>query len=185
MNAAAVKRKIEIGTIIGRLTVMSQIERAPKQKQFWQCRCVCGKDRKVRQDHLASGATSSCGCAHVKHGHALSDQKNSSEFNAWMNIRSRCQRVSHPKYADYGGVGIIVCERWSKFENFLADMGACPSSFVLGRLDIYGNFEPKNCRWISRSEHQKNRRKVSKALDAEYEHFLSMVGCANEPREIA
>jgi len=37
----------------------------------------------------------------------------------WFNMLQRCGNAKHPKYSDYGGRGITVCERWKSFENFL------------------------------------------------------------------
>lgn len=28
----------------------------------WHCRCACGKEKSVQQNHIRSGATRSCGC---------------------------------------------------------------------------------------------------------------------------
>ncbi len=73
-------------------------------------------------------------------------------------MRRRCNTPTHINFANYGGRGIKVCERWSKFENFLADMGERPEGATLDRIDQNGNYEPTNCRWADAKTQSANRR---------------------------
>lgn len=93
----------------------------------------------------------------LKHG--LAKRRNvSKEFKAWMSMRRRCRLPSQRSYPLYGGRGIKVCDRWSEFENFFADMGKCPEGSSLDRIDSNGHYEPLNCRWSDERTQQRNRR---------------------------
>jgi hypothetical protein len=75
------------------------------------------------------------------------------EHKAWLEMRKRCKTCG--TYANRRGV--TICERWSKFEHFLDDMGKAPEGGTLDRKDATGNYEPSNCRWITIAEQQRNR----------------------------
>jgi|GEM_PF-1342758 len=80
------------------------------------------------------------------------------EYRVWASMWQRCSNPNNLRYNRYGERGIGICERWEKFENFLADMGPRPSKgHSIDRKDNEGNYEPSNCRWATRSEQQKNK----------------------------
>lgn len=79
-------------------------------------------------------------------------------YHTWKAMRQRCENVRHHHYRWYGAIGVKVCERWRKFENFVADMGDRPPGMSLDRIDPVGDYEPSNCRWATALEQRHNRR---------------------------
>lgn len=76
----------------------------------------------------------------------------------------RCTNPNNWAWKYYGGRGIDVCKRWREsFANFLADMGERPRGLTLDRRDNDGDYTPKNCRWVTRAEQSRNRRKPGTA----------------------
>lgn len=78
--------------------------------------------------------------------------------NSWIAMWDRCERPGAASYKDYGGRGITVCERWTSFDNFLADMGTRPAGTTLDRINNDGSYEPGNCRWATPKEQRANQR---------------------------
>jgi hypothetical protein len=76
----------------------------------------------------------------------------------------RCLKPHHPEYKNYGGRGINVYESWvESFDAFLADVGIRPSpSHSLDRIDVNGDYEPGNVRWMDPRGQTNNRRNTRK-----------------------
>jgi hypothetical protein len=131
---------------------------------LWLCLCDCGKETIVRHSNLIYGISKSCGCLnnekrHLKRTHGKST---SSEYYSWTDMKTRCLNKNRKVYKDYGGRGILICERWlHSFENFLLDMDNKPNrQYTLERINVNGNYEPSNCKWLHKKEQAKNTRRT-------------------------
>jgi len=82
----------------------------------------------------------------------------SAEYSVWSSMIDRCTNCRSKDWSWYGGRGITVCERWKRFENFLADMGLRPAGATLDRIDNLQGYEPGNCRWTTIAVQARNRR---------------------------
>lgn len=79
----------------------------------------------------------------------------------WSSMKCRCLNANHPSYKRYGARGISIDPEWKDnyiaFRNW-AKLNGYADDLELDRIDVNGNYEPTNCRWITHHEQTLNRR---------------------------
>ena len=75
-------------------------------------------------------------------------------------MRQRCSNPNQIRYGVYGGRGIKVCEEWDDFRVFYewAKSSGYSDFLTIDRIDCDKGYEPSNCRWVTQTEQQNNRR---------------------------
>lgn len=157
--------------MFGRWTLVRRADVRDRDGWKFVCRCECdGKEVVVPSRLLRCCGSRSCGCVGVEksrirmttHGDCANG-KWTKEYRTWTFMIQRCTNENSPNYYLYGARGIKVCERWSKYTNFLEDMGRCPDpKWSIERKDSNGDYEPNNCVWASAKVQQASRRDVVK-----------------------
>lgn len=153
------------GEIHGKLTIKSFVRMHPRNGAVWLGQCECGNSREVFGGSLKRGTIKSCKkCIVMKaptHGETVG-YKPSTEYMAFMSMKSRCYNPSAANFKRYGGRGVSVCEEWLQedgFDKFLQHLGRKPAD--KDSVDRWpnrnGNYEPGNVRWATSEEQSGNR----------------------------
>ena len=91
--------------------------------------------------------------------------KNPRLYKIYDGMKQRCTNPNYPRSKDYMGRGITICREWlDDFMNFYnwAMGNGYEDELSIDRIDVNGNYEPSNCRWITIQEQQLNRSNTKK-----------------------
>lgn len=88
-------------------------------------------------------------------------------FNVWNHMIQRCYNPNCRAFKNYGARGISVCAEWKdspvEFIKWSEQNGWDPK-LEIDRIDNDGDYSPENCRYVTHSENNKNKRPVSEEL---------------------
>ena len=163
------------GQRFGKLTVIELTDKRTKSKNvIWKCKCDCGNTTEADSGELGSGSKKSCGCIVSERAKTLNRThggRNDRLYLVWMDMRRRCRDVNDHNYTNYGGRGIKVCDEWQNypaFKEWAIKNGYNPyaerSKCTLDRINVNGNYEPSNCRWvdvITQCNNKRNNRLIT------------------------
>lgn len=176
------KQELE-GKRFGRLLAIKEVEpiiNDGHKYRAYLCKCDCGTEKVVKAKQLIRGNTVSCGCYAKemarKRGAELSlkyqnipNKCQSRLYTLWRGIKKRCNNENDPNFHNYGGRGITVCDEWRNdfqaFYDWAMESGykeeILPNGnnkWTIDRIDVNGNYEPSNCRWVDMKVQSNNTR---------------------------
>jgi len=158
------KRNNLVGKRFGLVAVLKEAGRTKDRHIQYECVCDCGNHKVISGKELLNGHTHSCGCKQrTTHG-GRRIKATERLYKVWMGMRNRCRQQSGKNYKYYAGRGIRVCEEWNDYSKFREwayangyDENAPYMQCTIDRIDVDGNYEPSNCRWVSMKEQSMNK----------------------------
>lgn len=119
----------------------------------------------ARISSLINGTTKSCGCYkndNVSKNRITHGKTNEILYRVWANIIQRCENEKIKNFKNYGGRGIAVCDEWRHdfiaFYNW-AIANRWSKGLEIDRRNNDGNYEPGNCRIVTRKINCNNTRR--------------------------
>lgn len=160
---------LNIGEKFNELTVIGEAKRV-NGKRMVLCKCSCGKITVVDGYKLRKGNTKSCGCKKIKdlvkrstkHGY-----RNTLLYSKWCGMKRRCNNINDTHYKNYGAKGIKVYNEWNENFECFKDWSIennYNDSLSIERININGNYEPNNCKWITMEEQQSNKNNTIRVI---------------------
>ena len=172
--------RIKINEYLGKkyneLTILEEVG-SRNGRRLVKCQCDCGNIIIAELRTVARGSKKSCGCRqkrllierNYKHGYSKRGAKDRL-YTIWCGIKYRCHARKGLDYEEYAARGIAICSEWENDYNAFrkwaysngydenAKFGEC----TIDRIDVNGNYEPSNCRWVSNAVQQNNKRTNNK-----------------------
>ena len=133
------------------------------KKKKWLCKCLeCGDEFIASGSNLRSGHTKACKkCAikkmmkkNITHG-----KTHTKIYRVWHSMINRCENPKNKSYINYGYKGINVCEEWKNPAKFIewSYNNGYEEGLEIDRINCNGNYEPNNCRWITKIQNANNK----------------------------
>lgn len=137
------------------------LNKVEDNKTFWNCTCtLCGKQFIATNSTINKAIA--CGCLKGKTIYKWQHHGNPKLYKKWNHMLSRCNNLKDISYQSYGGRGIQVSSEWRNYDRFYewAMANGYDEGLEIDRIDVNGNYEPSNCRFVTNKQNRRNLRRT-------------------------
>lgn len=161
------------------------------------CQCECGTIKVQKADNIKNRRSlmcKECSIRKRKNNKNQFKKKTMSKtkiYQKWAKMKQRCYNPKDTSYKNYGGRGITVCEEWKNSSKAFIEWAYKNGynekhekyEYTIDRIDVNGNYEPANCRFVTSLEQCRNKRnnvrkeyngKSQTLAEWDYEYKVSM-----------
>lgn len=137
---------------------MKKLPNSEQKKRYWLMQCLsCGEEVECEANNVKRGIKSCKNCKAKKHG--LGDTR---LYRIHSAMKQRCYNSKNTHFKYYGEKGITICKEWKN--DFVAFfMWAVENGYndykTIDRENNNGNYEPINCRWVTKNTQSQNTAK--------------------------
>jgi hypothetical protein len=152
--------KTIVGKTYNRIEVIEDLgmiypnETSKRKDRYCIAKCHCGNKWKIRFNSLKKRI--GCGC------HKDKGIISHPAYSVLANMKQRCYDKNSIGFKHWGGRGIKVCDKWLNDSlSFLrwCDANGYQKGLDIDRINNDGNYEPSNCRFVSRTINNRNQSK--------------------------
>lgn len=175
LKNAKVMPQTYIGKRFGNVVIIDcyWLYKSGRNRIYVDYKCDCGTIKTSNIEHLLQGQIISCGCIKTKRTIARNKKHglyndNKRLFDVWNNMIQRCENSKNNSFENYGKRGIKVCREWHDLKTFIdwakssgyeeRDKNNRSNVLSIERINVNGNYEPNNCKWIPVREQAWNKR---------------------------
>lgn len=179
LKNAKITPQTYIGKRFGNVVIIDcyWLYKSGRNRIYVDYRCACGTIKTSNIEHLLQGHIISCGCVKTKRTIARNKKHglyndNRRLFDVWNNMIQRCENSKNNSFENYGKRGIKVCKEWHDLKTFIdwakstgyeeRDINNRSNVLSIERINVNGNYEPSNCKWIPVREQAWNKRNSKK-----------------------
>ena len=193
LKNAKITPQTYIGKRFGNVVIIDcyWLYKSGRNRIYVDYKCDCGTIKTSNIEHLLQGHIISCGCVKTKRTIARNKKHglyndNRRLFDVWNNMIQRCENSKNNSFENYGKRGIKICKEWHDLKTFIdwakssgyeeRDINNRSNVLSIERINVNGNYEPSNCKWIPVREQALNKRNSRRKCRKEAGRVKTILG---------